>query len=525
MENENRHDSVLAQGEKDGDEFEKIVLDDDDSDDCEDREFDVDELTSDEEDLPVFEVNELTSSSSESEREPDLEETPTFPKDRIVGHPPRVPGTTGITDEAYSKFLSAFEESQTREDEELRKWLLDDEEDYDWDYSSEAAKLLEVSDEYRNDTAVRVSKTELIQLVKDHWKSEEAKWMSQEKTEPIEKPEKVVREQNRTARAAIKQRQLAPAWCRDRIPQPLINAAMAETFQSQMKTHLQLLVQMILLSRQRAAASKSSARLTTAEALLLQFKQMRDISFQYRHIYGYACPPQTPSSSDWRSLTILSLTHQFLMRMRGAYPNETEQGRIIEVFSNFFPEYENSLLPDYTESKADHSTSELTGLERLDLDRWGFDRELFDSLVDSNRFTWTTAEDYLLSLEIARRGKDLVYTTLLPTKTYAEIKRRYAELTRRRAPQNAVKDIESLMQRPLSLQEWRLVDRGVMQYGLHRWDMIQAHLLPGRDKVILERLYHRRTKKRAQKRKERERAREKKMAEAGGKKQTIVSKR
>uniref|UniRef100_A0A7S3E7I6 Myb-like domain-containing protein n=1 Tax=Rhodosorus marinus TaxID=101924 RepID=A0A7S3E7I6_9RHOD len=300
---------------------------------------------------------------------------------------------------------------------------------------------------------------------------------------------------------------------------------MAEAFQGQMKTHLQLLVQMILLSRQRTAASNSHTRLTTAEALLLQFKQMRDISFQYRHIYGYAYPQQTPSSSDWRSLTILQLTHQFLMRMRADYPNETEQDRIADVFSNFFPEYEDSLLPDYTESKAAHSAAELTGLERLDLERWGFNRERFDSLVDSNRFTWTTAEDYLLSLEIARRGKELVYTTLLPTKTHAEIKRRYAELTRRRAPQNAVKEIESLMQRPLSPQEWRLVDRGVMQYGLHRWDMIQAHLLPGRDKVILERLYHRRTKKRAQKRKERERAREKKMAEAGGSLQAVASKR
>mmetsp|Transcript_1170 Transcript_1170/g.3384 ORF Transcript_1170/g.3384 Transcript_1170/m.3384 type:complete len:199 (+) Transcript_1170:1347-1943(+) len=198
--------------------------------------------------------------------------------------------------------------------------------------------------------------------------------MSQEKTEPIEKSKKVIREQSRAAQAAGRQRQLAPAWCKDRLPQPLINASMAEAFQGQMKTHLQLLVQMILLSRQRTAASNSHTRLTTAEALLLQFKQMRDISFQYRHIYGYAYPQQTPSSSDWRSLTILQLTHQFLMRMRADYPNETEQDRIADVFSNFFPEYEDSLLPDYTESKAAHSAAELTGLERLDLERWGFNR-------------------------------------------------------------------------------------------------------------------------------------------------------
>lgn len=60
-------------------------------------------------------------------------------------------------------------------------------------------------------------------------------------------------------------------------------------------------------------------------------------------------------------------------------------------------------------------------------------------------------------------------------------------------------------QKPLSSEEWRILEHGVYLYGDNAWKQIETNLLPHRDQIILQRMWKQRQKRRRQKIRENER--------------------
>lgn len=70
---------------------------------------------------------------------------------------------------------------------------------------------------------------------------------------------------------------------------------------------------------------------------------------------------------------------------------------------------------------------------------------------------------------------------------------------------NPVKHLVIERQKPLSSEEWRILEYGVYLYGDNAWKKIEINLLPHRDQIILQRMWKQRQKRRRQKIRENER--------------------
>lgn len=111
-------------------------------------------------------------------------------------------------------------------------------------------------------------------------------------------------------------------------------------------------------------------------------------------------------------------------------------------------------------------------------------------------FTWTSEDDRLLALTIAKYGREVgeYSRDLLPHRLEEDCQARVRHLSSRRCADNAVKRQVMHISAPLNQQEVALVQHGLQRFGgrvedCEVWKRIQRDLLPGRQWSLLQKLW------------------------------------
>ncbi|BAM82747.1 hypothetical protein, conserved [Cyanidioschyzon merolae strain 10D] len=350
----------------------------------------------------------------------------------------------------------------------------------------------EPNEEYRADTGARISSEELYQLVAEDCQrtlpGNEMK-ESAESFRSTTTPHRAFTEATpRRPRVHRESPSVGNASCeRERLFQmlkfKLFKPEQERELSKQLHIHVQLLLHILLISSQRRAnidlspehvVHRQRAR-EAAWMMLDDLRRKRDVAREYRRALGGI----ERTFFDAMPLDLLEQIEQLLVKPALSNPDglvtAVEAKRAYAVLES----HPSMILPEYRLAYGVDIESDPNILRAL---ASSADAELF----------WTEAEDTLLERCLSRHGVmwQEHIDDYLPHRNLEECVGRYRLLTRRDAPANPIKTLKLKAQQPLSVQEIELLRHGVMTYG-ECWDAIQAFLLPGRDKVLLERVWRR----------------------------------
>ncbi|EME27943.1 hypothetical protein Gasu_46030 isoform 2 [Galdieria sulphuraria] len=270
----------------------------------------------------------------------------------------------------------------------------------------------------------------------------------------------------------------------------------------QVSRHIQLLIQTCLLVGQEPLKDDSALKLS--RRMLNDWKRASDICVSYRKFFTETVLEYEPNTTLDRSSVsffdtpILRIVPDLLsLTDKCDCLQSSDIQKLLETFCPYLDEELFPKLPKY---------SFYMGSNHSILDAQYIDVNQVKSTLSSED-QWSSAEDSLIATLIREYGSDWLenYERLLPSKQYDEVWRRYRFLSGRHAPDNPVKRLVIERQRPLSSEEWRILEHGVYLYGDNAWKQIEINLLPHRDQVILQRMWKQRQKRRRQKIRENER--------------------
>jgi hypothetical protein len=368
--------------------------------------------------------------------------------------------------------------------------LLDD--DVEFDYWKAYFESKEPNEEFRADTGARISSEELFQLV-----AEDGPKSSLTKEPMAPGPVHISTGfQSRTCSGMPERRPRSRRGVhsaeehsldRNRLFQllkfKLLKPEQEHELSKQIHIHVQLLLHVLLISSQRRAnihitpddvVRRQRAR-EAAWLMLDDLRRKRDVARDYRRILGGV----EDTFFDAPPLDLLGEVEVLVVRPALSSPDGLITVAEAKNAYNVLRARSNVLLPEYSMSCGVDIDSNPVLLQGLDAGPRAAP-------------SWTPPEDALLERCLARHGVmwQEHFDDFLPHRSLEECVSRYRQLTRRDAPENPVKILKLKAQDPLSVEEIERLRQGVMMYG-ECWDAIQAFLLPGRDKVLLERVWKR----------------------------------
>ncbi|KAK4533083.1 hypothetical protein CCYA_CCYA15G3940 [Cyanidiococcus yangmingshanensis] len=366
------------------------------------------------------------------------------------------------------------------------------EDDVEFDYWKAYVESKEPNEEFRADTGARISSEELYQLVaeevhkaaaaKEPTVAEDSQALS---GAPSCALSDIPERRPRSRRGARSAENLSSDCNRlfQLLKFKLLEPEQERELSKQIHVHVQLLLHILLISSQRRAnihlapdhvVRRQRAR-EAAWLMLDDLRRKRDVAREYRRVLGgiertfFDAPP----------LDLLGDVERHVVRPALLSPDGLITVAEAKYAYALLRSRSGILLPEYELSCG------------VDIES---NRVLLQGLDTGSRATlsWTKPEDTLLERCLSRHGVlwQEHLDDFLPQRSLEECIARYRQLTRRDAPENPVKTLKLKAQHPLSVEEIERLRQGVMTYG-ECWDAIQAFMLPGRDKVLLERVWKR----------------------------------
>ncbi|GJQ14406.1 hypothetical protein GpartN1_g6197.t1 [Galdieria partita] len=394
--------------------------------------------------------------------------------------------------------------------------------DEDFDYLLEAQNETEDEEEYRNDPTARISGKELVDLVsgKSSYPFRRSKKCHHMKNSiPKKKPRTHFRQMedqlvhsNLTSHVSLKfskAKPIMPADMRAYFPQfnstcsqLLFQRESLKLISLQVSRHIQLLIQTCILVGQERL--KDDSALSFSRRMLMEWKRASDICVSYRKFFTESVQDFEPNSAldrcsgslfDTPALSIipdlLSLTDKH---------DSLQSCDVQKLLETVCPYFEEELFPKLPTCNLNmHPKHSILDVQYIDVNQV--------KSMSSSDDRWSSAEDGLIATLIREYGSDWLenYQRLLPSKQHDEVWRRFRFLSGRHAPDNPVKRLVIERQKPLSSEEWQILEHGVYLYGDNAWKQIELNLLPHRDQIILQRMWKQRQKRRRQKIRENER--------------------
>eukprot|EP00871_Galdieria_phlegrea_P001893 jgi/Galph1/2704/GphlegSOOS_G1340.1 len=417
---------------------------------------------------------------------------------------------------AYSEFLlSLYAPEGNKHDTN------DDSSDEDFDYILEAENETDEEEEYRNDPTAKISGKELVDLVSGRVSYSFRNKKSGVKKRSFEKRKgknhldtsnfqvsNISHESMNTA--SFKRPSLIAPALTMHVPNttlhsslfyslPLLKNTALDQISVQLNRHIQLLFQVCLLVAQEPL--KDEATLNLSKQMLIEWKKVSDMNVCYRQFFNEAVADFEPEGSiSLNSFFAISSLQQVpvlmdLLETR----NYIRRHEAEQIFDTLVPHFEIEFYPQLQRDSSLNDNFSPIDAHQVDV------KQLKQNLCEQEQ--WSVAEDKLIATLIRKFGSDWLdnYQRLLPSKDYDDVRRRYRQLSSRHAPDNPVKRLVIERQKPLTSEEWRILEYGVYLYGENAWKLIEVNLLPHRDQVILQRMWKQRQKRRRQKIRENER--------------------
>jgi len=415
---------------------------------------------------------------------------------------------------AYSEFLLSLYAPEERD------YGHEDSSDEDFDYLVEAQNETEDEEEYRNDPTARIPGKELVDLVsgKTSYSFRSKKPLHPRNATPKKKPRVEVKKMDEQSAACGSTERLSLEWKRAKPIMPAnakfhasqctssklyFRQESLEQLALQVRRHIQLLIQSCLLVAQERLRDDSVLNLS--KTLLSEWRRALDICASFRKFFTNTVSELEPDTSSngysvsfFETPTLSIIPELFSLIEKRDCLTSCDVQTLLE---RFFPFLEIDLLPKLPKySFYDYSKYSILDAQYIDIEK-------LKSTSMSSPEKWSSAEDELIATLIRQYGSDWLenYERLLPSKRYEEVWRRYRYLSGRHAPENPVKHLVIERQKPLSSEEWRILEYGVYLYGDNAWKKIEINLLPHRDQIILQRMWKQRQKRRRQKIRENER--------------------